>query len=429
MARAHSVQFINPAELKPYERNARKHSKKQVAQIAESIQRFGFNNPVLMDGDNVIIAGHGRVQAALRLGLDKVPTLQVTHLTDAQKRAYILADNRLAEKAGWDEDILAIELQFLVEAEVEFDVTVTGFDMGEVDLLLQEEEDDTDDKNIPLPPPTPVTQLGDLWQLGDHLVYCGNSLEHESYTKLLGDQKAAMVFTDPPYNVPINGHVSGKGETRHEEFAMAVGEMTPEQFTGFLRQACELLAEFSTTGSLHFICMDWRHLRELLTAGESVYAELKNICVWNKDRGGMGALYRSKHELVALFKNGTGPHVNNVELGKHGRYRTNVWNYPAISALTGDKLAMHPTVKPVKLIADVLLDCSNPGDIVLDVFGGSGSTLIAAERKGRKARLIELEGKYVDTTILRWQKATGSEAVHVATGQTFALRANQREAQ
>ncbi|MBI1308635.1 MAG: DNA methylase N-4 [Proteobacteria bacterium] len=423
-----SVVNVNPAELKHYQRNARTHSKKQISRIAESIRQFGFNNPVLVDADNTIIAGHGRVLAAQQLGWATVPVIQLAHLNEAQRRAYIIADNKLAELAGWDNSLLQVEFQYL-ETLDGFDMTVTGFEMPEIDDLLQGQESDADDE-VPAAPEVPVARPGDLWRLGDHLLYCGNSLERASYERLLGAERARMVFTDPPYNVPIQGHVGGRGKIKHDEFAMASGEMTQEEFTTFLRQACGLMAEFSADGSLHFVCMDWRHMRELLAAGHAVYRELKNICVWNKDRGGMGGLYRSKHELVMLFKQGTAPHVNNVELGKHGRYRTNVWDYPAVNATRkgpDNELAMHPTVKPVRMIADAILDCSNRGDVVLDAFGGSGSTLMAAERTGRRARLVELTPRYVDTAILRWQRAAKKDAVHEATGLTFSQVAAQEE--
>lgn len=428
------INYVPPAQLKPYERNARTHSKKQVRQIADSIKEFGFTNPVLVDGNQMIIAGHGRVQAAIQLGYEKVPTICLDHLTEAQKRAYIIADNRLAEKAGWDSSILAIELQHLSDLELDFDLTITGFDMPEIDKFIIGDQlpDDSADHDLPSVPEHPVTRLGDLWKLGEHFIYCGNSLERESYAKLLNGKKASMVFTDPPYNVPIQGHVGGRGEIKHAEFAMASGEMSPQQFTAFLKSACHLMAEFSTDGSMHFIAMDWAHIYELLTAGKGVYSELKNICIWNKDRGGMGGLYRSKHEMVALFKNGTGKHINNIELGKHGRNRTNVWDYPAVNTLRkGGKseLAMHPTVKPVRMVADAIQDCSNRGDVVLDPFGGSGSTLLAADKTGRRGYLVELEPKYVDVSITRWQKAVKAKAVHVETGQTFEELKVEREGQ
>jgi DNA modification methylase len=412
------------ATLKPYANNPRKHSKAQVRQIAASIEAFGFTNPVLVDAEGTILAGHGRVEAAKLLKLAEVPTLCIDHLTEAQKKAYIIADNRLAERSGWDDDILAIELQALMTMDATFDVTVTGFEMAEIDLKVQGIDDpdmDGDDEQ-PEVPAQPVSRAGDRWLLGDHVLVCGDALSPDAYGRLMGGEKARMVITDPPYNVAIPGNVSGKGKVVHEDFAMASGEMTEAEFAAFLTTACGQMANNSTDGSIHFIFMDWRHIDTLLAAGKGVYTELKNLVVWNKDNGGMGHLYRSKHELVAVFKYGTAAHVNNVALGKHGRYRTNVWNYPGVNTLRAgrdEELAMHPTVKPVRLLADAMLDCSDRGDLILDPFAGSGSTIIAAERTGRRARAIELEPKYVDVAIARWQALTGREAVHADTGLIF----------
>jgi DNA modification methylase len=412
------------ASLKPYPNNPRKHSKAQVRQIADSIKAFGFTNPVLVDADGTILAGHGRVEAAKLLKLAEVPTLRLDHLSPAQKKAYIIADNRLAERSGWDDDTLATELQALMGMEAEFDLTVTGFDMPEIDLKVQgiDEPDLDGDDELPEVPAEPVAHTGDRWALGDHLLVCGDALNPVTYEDLLGGGQAQMVITDPPYNVAIPGNVSGKGKVIHEDFAMASGEMSDEQFAGFLATACGNMAAHSIDGAITYIFMDWRHIDTLLAVGKDIYPELKNLVVWNKDNGGMGNLYRSKHELIAVFKKGHAPHINNIELGKHGRYRTNVWNYRGVNTLRAgreEELAMHPTVKPVRLLADAMLDCSHRGGLILDPFGGSGSTLIAAERTGRHARLIELEAKFVDVTILRWQGMTGQEAVNAATGLTF----------
>lgn len=411
--------------LKPYERNARTHSKAQIQQIADSINAFGFNNPILVDQDNRIVAGHGRVEALKILGHTDVATILLDHMSPDQIKAYVIADNRIAENAGWNKEILAVEFQNLMNLDIQFDLEVTGFELPQIDLMIQDTQDKDPDEgdDIPEPPIKPVTQVGDLWQLGQHLILCNDCLKPESYARLLGDEKAQVVFTDPPYNVKIQGHVSGLGKVQHDEFAMASGEMSKAQFTAFLTDVFILLAAHAAPGSLHYACMDWRHLQEILAAGEAAYAELKNICVWAKDNGGMGALYRSRHELVLVFKSGTEPHINNVQLGKHGRYRTNVWNYRAprrIGKKGEDELAMHPTVKPVRMVADALMDASHRDGLVLDPFGGSGSTLIAAENTSRRARLIELEPKYVDVTIARWQKLTGQQVVLVETGQTFA---------
>ena len=413
--------------LRPYARNARTHSPKQIAQIAASICEFGFNNPVLIDRDGEIIAGHGRVAAAKKIGLETVPCVRLEHLSEAQKRAYILADNRLAEKAGWDREILAIELQHLTEIDVDFDVTVTGFEMAEVDLLLGA-GDKPDAKSDPADTvPTvadgpAVTRSGDVWQIGRHRLICGDALAPETYTQLLAGEQAEMIFTDPPYNVKIDGHVSGLGAAKHREFAFASGEMTEDEFTRFLARVFVNLANAAADGAIHFVCMDWRHQGEVLAAARGTYSELKNLCVWAKTNGGMGSLYRSQHELVFVFKSGRAPHINNVELGKHGRYRTNVWSYAganAFSATRDDDLAMHPTVKPVALVADAILDCSKRKGLVLDAFGGSGTTLVAAERTGRRGAAIEIDPHYCDVIVRRLAKACNLAATLVATGLSF----------
>ncbi len=415
------VEYKPISDLKPYARNARTHSAAQLKLLADSIRTFGFTNPALIDADNTLIAGHGRVEAAKALGMASVPTIRIDHLTDAQKRAYILADNRLAERAGWDDEMLALELGELIEIKTDFEITITGFEMATIDTLLQEvpaqhPEDELEDQDDTAPP---VSKLGDLFKLGDHRLLCGNALNLTDYATLMGKDKAQMVFTDPPYNVKIEGNVTKSG--KHKEFAMASGEMTDGEFRTFLADACRQMADHSVEGSIHYLCMDWRHATALQAAAEPVYGELKNMAVWVKHLAGMGSLYRSQHELVLVFKNGKGEHINNIELGKHGRYRTNVWQYRAANGHGGPEnlLALHPTVKPVAMIADAMLDCSHRGGIVLDPFGGSGSTLMAAERVKRKARLIELDPKYVDTIIRRWQKRTGKEAVHAETGRTF----------
>jgi DNA modification methylase len=365
------VEILPPEALKAYPGNARTHSKKQIRQIAKSIKRFGFCNPVLIDDGGQIIAGHGRVEAAKLLGLSVVPTVRLSHLSEAERRAYILADNRLAEKAGWDREILAIELQSLID--LDFEVELTGFETAEIDLCLEEAKEAAGEARGPedvVPAYTDaqaVSRPGDLWALGPHLLLCGDARSPEAYTQLLGDTKAAFVFTDPPYNVPIDGHVCGLGRIRHRSFAMGCGEMSSVQFADFLATIFRWLVAHSTDGSIHQICMDWRHMGEMLEAGKTIYTELKNVCVWNKTNAGMGSFYRSKHELVFVWKSGTAPHINTFELGQYGRHRTNIWDYHGISSLSPgrlDELAMHPTVKPVALVADAIKDCSRRNDLV-----------------------------------------------------------------
>lgn len=406
------MEKVKIADLKPYPKNARTHSPKQIRQIAKSIKSFGFTNPVLVDKENCILAGHGRVEAAKSVGLTEVPAVVISHLTPAQKKAYILADNRLAELSGWDKNILKVELEELQSIEDgDFDLTLTGFDTPEIDVLLAPldapapENADFLEKSIPA-----QVKSGDLWQLGKHKLLCADSTQPAAFRRLLGEEKANLIVTDPPYNVKISGHVRS-GE-KYQEFAMASGEMSQNEFSQFLKGVFTLLAEYSIPGSLHYAFMDWRHIGEILAAGMSVYTALKNVCVWNKLSGGMGSLYRSQHELVFVFKNGDAPHTNNIELGVHGRYRTNVWDYPGIfikNKVNKANIHLHPTVKPVGLLADILLDASPRKGIVLDPFGGSGSTLLAAERTGRQARIIEIDPHYCDVILYRYEQMDGKE--------------------
>jgi len=414
------------ASLTPYTGNARTHSKKQVKQIAASLERFGFTNPVLISDDGEIIAGHGRVAAAKLLGWKTVPTLALSHLSKAERRAYVLADNKLALNAGWDRDMLAIELQALID--LDFEVELTGFSLAEIDFVLDEADesnaqaDDAPEDRVPVAMGDAISRQGDLWLLGRHKLLCGDSRSIADMATLLGDERADLVFTDPPYNVAIDGHVCGLGSVKHREFAFASGEMSQSQFTEFLTQTLGSMAQHMRDGAIAFVCMDWRHMGELLDAGKAVFSDLKNVVVWNKTNGGMGTFYRSKHELIFVFKVGEAPHNNSFGLGETGRYRTNVWDYAGINSIGGGRaedLALHPTVKPVALVADAIRDCSRRGEIVLDGFGGSGSTLIAAEKTGRKARLIEYDPLYCDTIIRRWESVTGKRATLASTREAF----------
>ncbi|SEP45302.1 DNA modification methylase [Rhodospirillales bacterium URHD0017] len=404
-------------------RNARTHSPRQVNHIAACFREFGIINPIVINDKRVVLAGHGRLRAAQQLGLKEVPTIVVKHLTEELQRAFMLADNRLAELAGWDDDLLRAELQEL-SLVVDFDFEVTGFDSVDLDRLEAPKL-----AKAPKPELVPelerdrpaVSALGDLWKLGKHLLLCGSALEQLSYHRLMGEDRAQMMFTDPPYNVGIDGHVCGLGSVHHQNFAMASGEMTTAEFTEFLHSFMRHAVDYSQDGAIQYICMDWRHMAEVLDAASELY-ELKNVCVWNKTNGGMGTFYRSKHEMVFVFKVGSGPHINNFGLGEKGRYRTNVWDYPGVNTFRRgrmDELRAHPTVKPLPLVVDALKDCSKRGGIVLDPFVGSGTTLLAAEKTGRIGRAIELDPHYVDAAIGRWQVLTGQAAVHAETGKTF----------
>jgi len=427
------IEYMLVHELRAYTNNARTHSRKQLRQIANSIEKFGFCNPVLIDDDKEIIAGHGRVEAAKLLGIEAVPTCRLSHLSPADKRAYILADNRLAASAGWDKELLAIELQGLIELDV--DIELTGFEMAEIDVILEDAREASTrngpEDNVPEHSPGPaVTHTGDLWVLGKHRLLCGDARDRAAYDRLLEEAKAEFVFSDPPYNVAIDGNVCGLGRVHHREFAMGCGEMDEAEFTVFLQTVFDCLAENTVDGSIHQICMDWRHMPEMLAAGRRVYSELKNVCVWNKTNAGMGSFYRSKHELVFVWKSGTATHINNFELGQHGRHRTNVWDYAGVNTMRAgrlEELAMHPTVKPVALVADAIKDCSRRGGLVLDPFCGSGTILIAAERTGRKARALEIDPTYVDVAVRRWQAYTGKFAVLAGSGETFETIEEQRK--
>jgi len=425
-----AITYRSISELKLNLQNPRVHSPKQVRQILRSIQIFGFLVPVLIDTNDQVIAGHGRILASKELGLVDVPTIRLDHLTKHQARAFMIADNKLTENATWDETLLAEQFKALSSVELDFNLEITGFDMGEIDVLIEglvpvteNGEDPADAIPDRLSGP-PITQLGDVWLLDRHRICCGNALEEPTVAALMDGQQASMVFVDPPYNVHIPGHASGLGSIHHRDFVMASGEMDEAAFTQFLTQAFTRLVQHSFDGSIHFICMDWRHLHEIDTAGRSVYTELKNVCVWNKDNGGMGSLYRSQHEFIFVYKNGTAAHQNHVRLGQFGRYRSNVWNYPGVNSFgrtteEGNLLAMHPTIKPTSMISDAILDCSSRGDIVLDTFLGSGTTVMAAERTGRICYGMEIDPRYVDTSIQRWQNFSGQVAIHGSSGQSF----------
>lgn len=427
-----TVSYIRREDLKPHPRNPRKHSNKQIRQLTKSIRTFGFTVPVLVDGHNRIIAGHARVEAAKKLGMSEIPIIRRDDMTETQIRAYVIADNRLAENAEWDQELLAIELKSLIEIDIDFDVTVIGFDQGEIDFLIEDFESDDEEKDdhplIDLAS-SPVSRLGDIWLCGRHRVMCADTRDPTSLKTLMTGETAQMVFADPPYNVRIDGHVSGRGAVRHPEFAMASGEMTEAAFIAFLTTALANSARCCVDGAVIYVCIDWRHLGELLAAGKDAGLSLLNICVWVKTNAGMGSLYRSQHELVVVLKKGKAPHVNNVELGRHGRNRSNVWNYPGMNTFGKgrmDALRMHPTVKPIAMVKDAILDCSRRGSVILDGFAGSGTTIVAAEKAGRRAFAMEIDPRYVDTAIERWQALTNQLAIHEATGCSFAEIAKDR---
>jgi DNA modification methylase len=418
LSRDLSARLVDVNGLMPLGRPTRKHPKSQIRKLEASITEFGLASPIVINDARQVIAGWGLVLAAKNLGLEKIPAITITDLSTAQLRALRLVLNRLSEDSLWDREALRLEFSEILQLEADIDLQITGFEVGEIDVALggdtECEEDDCSDLDLT---GKPISRFGDLWALGDHRLLCADARAPESYARLFGDNRAEMVFTDPPYNQRVDD-ISGLGAVKHAEFAMASGEMCSQEFEAFLSNTLSLAAEISTNGSLHFVFMDWRHLKELIKASSAIYSETKNLVVWAKCNGGMGSLYRSQHELLFVFKKGNAPHINNIELGRFGRHRSNVWTYPGQNELGArkSKLSLHPTAKPVSLVADALRDCSNRGGLILDPFGGIATTAIAAEKTGRRAYLIEIEPRFVDIAIRRWEQLTGKSAVKLEAG-------------
>ncbi len=422
LIRTARIEFWPIDQLRLVTRNLRSHSPRKLAALRRSIATFGVFVPIVVDRAGNVLSGRARLACAVDLGLIEVPVIVVSHLTDTEKRLFAIADNKIPELSTWDLPMLKIEIQELSLPDLDLDLSITGFDTAETDRLLgcaTSDNEDADDA-VPELKACATSRLGDLWVLGSHKVYCGSALDEDSYRALLGRERAQMVVTDPPYNAAIVGHVRNSG-TSHREFIEASGEMSEEEFTRFLGRFLQQVKHVAEDGAIIYVFMDHAHSLELQVAAYPLFGKQKNVCVWAKDAAGMGSFYRSQHELVYVFKNGTAAHINNFNLGEKGRYRTNVWNYPG--ANTGhdrhEALNIHPTVKPCSMFVDAILDCSHRGGIILDCFGGSGTAIIAAERTGRKARVLELDPLYVDLIIRRWQVATGDIAVHVKTSAKF----------
>jgi len=407
---------VKLTELKPNKNSARLHSDKNKLALSNAIQHYKILNPPMVDQHNNIIAGNLRYEVAKELGYEEIQVIRIEHLSDDDIRAFIIAENKIAEMAGWNKEILKIELQYLTD--IGYDTTLTGFEIPEIDLIINDAviEDNNEDELPDDSDVEPRSKLGNIWALGKHVLMNGDALNRTCYELLFKDEKANIAFVDYPYNVKIQGNVTTKKQ--HKEFYQASGEMTKTEFTNFLKTAMNLQKEFSTDGSIHFGCMDWKHIEEIITAGNSVFDELKNVCIWDKGTAGLGSLYRSQHEMIFVFKNGTAPHVNNIQLGTYGRFRTNIWTYQGMhvsNPQASELLKLHPTIKPSALIMDAILDCSRPNDIVLDNFAGSGSTLIAAEKVQLRARVIEIDSHYCDVIIYRFEKLTGKKAQLIGT--------------
>jgi DNA modification methylase len=437
MQQPRGIEFRKSSVLKPHPRNVRKHPAKQIDLLVKSFKQFNVTQPPLIDENNVILAGAARVIAARKAGLDEIPVIVRRDLSETQKRIYVLADNRLAELSGYDRPALANELQDLVSllAAEGLDFELTGFDPAEVDALFADLVDQPGDLDETLPELSEdaVSKPGDLWVLGGkHRLLCDDA-RHADYLRLMQGKQAQMIFADVPYNINVTKAV-GRGRTKHRNFVMAAGEMSPAEFTIFLGQTLGLAAKSTADGALCYLCIDWRHQREMLDAGAAVFDnDLEALIVWVKTTPGQGSRYRSQHELIYVYKHGAGPPLNNIELGKHGRNRSNVWTYPGANTFRSGRmadLAAHPTVKPIPLVADAIRDCTRRGDIVLDPFVGSGSTILAAEKVGRLGYGIEIDPLYVDVAIRRWMMVTKTDAVLDGTDKTFeeitAERANDR---
>jgi DNA modification methylase len=380
-----------PDSLRTNPRNARIHPKRQIRQLANGIRAAGFIGVIVIDETDMVLAGHARLAACKLLGMDLVPTFKVVGLSEAQKRAFVLADNKIAENAGWDRELLVQELGELAELlePLNLDLTLTGFEPTEIDLLFADQEPAKPDPDDSLPPfdGAAVTRPGDLWICGRrHRILCGDARSEADLDRLMGGVRAQAAFLDPPYNLRI-ADVQGRGRIKHKEFACASGEMAPKQYVAFLRRGLENAARVSIDGAIHYVCVDWRHIAELIAAGRTVYGKIVNLCVWGKTTPGQGSFYRSQHELIGVFRVGSGDHQNNIELGRFGRNRSNLWTYPGVNSFGAGRmeaLLSHPTTKPVALVADAMRDCTTKGDIVLDSYAGSGTTILAAEKIGRR---------------------------------------------
>lgn len=402
-----SVEYRPIAAIKPYAGNARKHPKSQIAKIAKSLRTFGWTNPLIVGDDDNLLCGHGRLEAAQLNGEKAVPVITLAHLSEADRKAYILADNRLAEEAEWSKGMLRSELSGL--AELGYELELTGFDTIEIDtvLAMDDEEYDEEEVELPLDAGEPVSRVGDLWTIGNHRLLVGDARDPHSYEMLMHGDRAQLIVTDPPYGCVIENNVSGGGKVKHQNFVMGAGETGLGEFAmNLLRPAFKNIADHSQAGAIAFVFIDWRGAPYLYDAAKGIFDEAKNLIVWAKTNGGQGAFYRSAHELIYAFKVQPGKHINNF--GLSGRYRTNVWTYAGANTFRAGRmkdLNDHPTVKPKKMIADAILDCSTRGGIVLDPFLGSGTTICAAEQVGRKGYGMELDPKYADVCLKRIAEA------------------------
>ena len=413
------IECLPIESFKPAKKGLRKNERRQILRLMPSLSEFGQVAPILVDEKLNVIDGQMILEALRELGATHINSCRISHLTDEQLRLLRIALNTIQTKAEWNSLELGAEL---IELDVmDFDLSITGLEIAELDSLMLL-PGKLDQEDIPETPDDPISKPGDLWHLGEHRLFCGNALDEAAYTTVLGGATVQLIFTDPPYNLKIKNNVSGLGKVKHDDFAMAVGEMSSEEFRGFLSSTLSSCRDCSEQGSVLFVCMDWRQIDNLQHAAKQSCLHHINTCVWDKGNGGMGALYRSRHELVAVFCTDPVPAINNIQLGKFGRNRTNVWQYPGANSKgssANDALHLHATPKPVELVEDAILDVTKPKAHVLDPFIGSGTTILAAERTNRIAFGIELEPKFIDVAVIRWQKMTGKKAIHAETGLAF----------
>jgi DNA modification methylase len=407
------ISWVAPSSLTLYNRRARRHLKKKLTKLRRAIAEFGWTEPLIIDEIGMVRCGAARLTVAIEDGIDLVPVVRIEHMTEAQKRAYILASNRLAEEAHWDPALVREEFSGLIE--LGYDVELTAFDTVEIDMALSFDEGAaSEDDSVELPDEAAklVSRPGDLWHIAEQRALCGDARDRSAFERLMGDDRAQLVFTDPPYGCAIAGNVSGLGRVRHDDFLMGAGEQSlPEFAQTLLRPAFRNTAAYAQTAAIAFICTDWRALPHMQDAAQGLFAELKNLIVFAKTNAGMGTFYRSAHELILAYKVSAGKHINNFGLGER-RHRSNLWTYAGANTFRKGRLvdlAEHSTVKPKRLVADALLDCSKPGGIVLDPFLGSGTTLVACAMTGRIGRGIEIDPKYMDVILRRVAEATGRE--------------------
>jgi len=434
------VEEVPIERLKPFKKNPRDHSKAHVAEVAASIGAFGMNVPILADDAYELIAGHATLLACKSLGMATVPVIRLGHLSEAEKVAFRIAHNRLCEKGVWDPELLVANFEILYDADLSFDFEATGFSTGEIDVMRMggkeavraaAEAARLAEETVALPDPDarPVSRLGDRFQIGRHIIVNGNAKEQSSYKLALAGSKADLALCDAPYGCAIAGHASGLGRVKHDDFIEG-SNLSSSELQDLVGQASALQAAHSKGGAYNIQFTDWRAMLDMQLANRKVYPELKHICIWKKTNGGMGSLWRGAWEGILVYRVAGGKSRNNVMLGVHGRNRTDVFEYAGVNTFKPgrmDELQAHPTCKPVPLLADLILDVTPIGGIVLDVFMGSGSTILAAHETGRTGVGIELDPKYVDVAVRRIEKSVGEPAIH-QSGKTFEELAVERAA-